>query len=465
MTSRARQLGQAGALVAGHGQIVAHFFDSGQSRTLAWARRPQAAALIAQMADPERGWDAVVIGEYERAFYGGQYASMAPLFEHYGIQLWTPEVGGRIDFGAEDHELTMMALGLQSRREIARTKIRVRTAMAAQTREQGRTLAAGRPTGTGWPMPGRTRTRRTPPGAAGAPAGARPGDGAAWCVDFRAAAGRAQHGPDRPGAERRGHPVPVGGRPGAQPAPHRARRGRCGRSVDPVQSPLHRPPGVEPAAYRPELADPDNSLGHRPVQRWNLPDGWVISARPAHPATGQRGRLHRRPGDQGRPRSRSRTASAPGERRYLLAGLLCAGRAGAGWNRPGPTGKPPTGAATATPAPPARIPDGRRTPTSAKPRFGPACRPGHPPARPCPGRPRPGAGQRTRSGLPPRRPRRLPTRGPAASHSPTIRHRRTLRASTRRRRSHHHRPETSRQGRKELNQQAEHPRCPEAGPG
>jgi len=28
--------------------------------------------------------------EYERAFYGSQYASMAPLFEHYGIQLWMP---------------------------------------------------------------------------------------------------------------------------------------------------------------------------------------------------------------------------------------------------------------------------------------------------------------------------------------------------------------------------------------
>jgi hypothetical protein len=51
-----------------------------------------------------RGWDVIVIGEYERAFYGGQYASMAPLSEHFGIQLWMPEVGGRIDFHAEDHE-------------------------------------------------------------------------------------------------------------------------------------------------------------------------------------------------------------------------------------------------------------------------------------------------------------------------------------------------------------------------
>ena len=54
---------------------------------MAWARRPQAAALVARLADPGRGWDAIVIGEYERAFYGSQYALMAPLFEHYGVQL------------------------------------------------------------------------------------------------------------------------------------------------------------------------------------------------------------------------------------------------------------------------------------------------------------------------------------------------------------------------------------------
>jgi DNA invertase Pin-like site-specific DNA recombinase len=144
VTSRARQRDQAAALVAGHGRIVAGFFDAGYSRTLAWARRPQAAALVAALADPDRGWDAVVIGEYERAFFGAQYAAMAPLFEHYGIQLWTPEVGGRIDFHSEDHEQTMLALGLQSSREIARTRIRVRTAMATQTREQGR-YRGGRP--------------------------------------------------------------------------------------------------------------------------------------------------------------------------------------------------------------------------------------------------------------------------------------------------------------------------------
>jgi site-specific DNA recombinase len=139
VTSRARQRDQARALVAGQGTIVAEFFDGGQSRTLPWARRPQAAALVAQLADPDRGWDAVVIGEYERAFYGSQYTSMAPLLEHYGVTLWAPEVGGRIDWHAEDHEQTMLALGFQSKREITRTRIRVRTAMAVQTREQGAT--------------------------------------------------------------------------------------------------------------------------------------------------------------------------------------------------------------------------------------------------------------------------------------------------------------------------------------
>ena len=52
----------------------------------------------------------------------------------------------------------MLALGYQSKREITRTKIRVRAAMAAQTREQGRYLG-GRPhrrMGTVW------RTRAAP---------------------------------------------------------------------------------------------------------------------------------------------------------------------------------------------------------------------------------------------------------------------------------------------------------------
>jgi site-specific DNA recombinase len=182
------------------GDALAAWAERTGRRTLAWARRPQAAALVAQLADPHRGWDAIVIGEYERAFYGGQYASMAPLFEHYGIQLWTPEVGGRIDFHAEDHEQTMLALGYQSKREITRTRSRVRTAMAAQTREQGRYLG-GRP-----PYGYRLVDAGPHPNKAHAAWGRRahrlePGRRAGRALDVRAAAGQAQRRADHPGAE------------------------------------------------------------------------------------------------------------------------------------------------------------------------------------------------------------------------------------------------------------------------
>jgi hypothetical protein len=48
-------------------------------------------------AAADRRYVAIVIGEYERAFYGNQYASMAPLLEHYGIQLWLPGAGAPVD--------------------------------------------------------------------------------------------------------------------------------------------------------------------------------------------------------------------------------------------------------------------------------------------------------------------------------------------------------------------------------
>lgn len=144
VTSRARQREQAEALVRGHGHIVAEFFDEGESRSVAWGRRPQPSALVALLADVCRGWDAIVVGEYERAFYGSQYAFMAPLFEFYRVQLWMPEADGRVDFASEHDEQAMTMLGLSSKREVTRTSIRVRTAMAVQTREQGRYLG-GRP--------------------------------------------------------------------------------------------------------------------------------------------------------------------------------------------------------------------------------------------------------------------------------------------------------------------------------
>jgi len=61
-TSAGWQRAAADDLVAGRGRIVAEYFDIGYSRRRAWSDRPQAAALLAALADPARGFDAVVVG-------------------------------------------------------------------------------------------------------------------------------------------------------------------------------------------------------------------------------------------------------------------------------------------------------------------------------------------------------------------------------------------------------------------
>ena len=251
VTSRVRQRDQAGALIRGHGQVVAEFFDTGESRTAAWGRRPQAAAVVAQLADPERGWDAIVIGEYERAFYGSQYAAMAPLFEHYGVQLWMPETGGRVDFTSEHDEQAMTVLGLSSKREVTRTSIRVRTAMAVQVREQGRYLG-GRP-----PYGYRLADAGPHPNKAHAAWGRRahrlePDPETAHVVRWIFAQRLAGHSVARiaRALNEAGVPCPSAADPGPEPAPRRdsvdARHGHH----DPVQPAIHRASGVEPAAHR-----------------------------------------------------------------------------------------------------------------------------------------------------------------------------------------------------------------------
>jgi site-specific DNA recombinase len=77
-----------------------------------------------------------------------------------------------------------------------------------------------------------------------------------------------------------------------------------------------------------ELADPANtSLGHKSVRRWNLPDGWVISDRPAHPAlVSEADFIAAR--DVSAARGPAIAPAVPGARRYLLAGLLTCGACG-----------------------------------------------------------------------------------------------------------------------------------------
>jgi site-specific DNA recombinase len=92
---------------------------------------PRATALLAELKSPARGFSAVVIGEPHRAFYGNQYGLTFPIFDHYGVPLWVPEVGGPIDPANEAHDLVMSVFGGMSKGERNRVKIRVHTAMAA----------------------------------------------------------------------------------------------------------------------------------------------------------------------------------------------------------------------------------------------------------------------------------------------------------------------------------------------
>jgi site-specific DNA recombinase len=335
--------GTGEALVRGHGQIVAKFFDAGQSRTLAWGRRPEAAKLVAELADPCRGWDAIVVGEYERAFYGSQYASMAPLFEHYGVQLWMPEVGGRVDFASEHDEQTMTMLGLSSKREVTRTSIRVRTAMAAQTREQGRYLGSRPPYGY------RLGDAGPHPNKAHAAWGRRahrlePDPETAHVVRWIFAQRLTAHSVARiaRALNEAGVPCPSAADPGRNP--HRT---GAGWTLGTVTTILSNPRYTGHQVWNrqrtdKELADPaDVSLGHMSVQRWNLPDGWVISRRPAHPALVSEAdfiavqgiNAARGPSPQG-------DLAVLGKRRYLLAGLLVCGTCGRRMESAWSNGKP-----------------------------------------------------------------------------------------------------------------------------
>ena len=144
-SSRAWQRARATALIEPHGgQIVAEFFDIDKSRSIPPQRRPEAARLLAALADPQRGFDAVVVGEPQRAFYGNQFGNTFPLFAHYKVPLWVPEVGGPIDPDNEAHDLIMSVFGGVSKGERNRIRVRVRTAMATQAQIEGRYLG-GRP--------------------------------------------------------------------------------------------------------------------------------------------------------------------------------------------------------------------------------------------------------------------------------------------------------------------------------
>ncbi|MFC6932233.1 recombinase family protein [Actinomadura yumaensis] len=157
--SRAWQLRRARGLVEPKGGvIVAEYFDVDKSRSIPWARRPRASALVEALKSPARGFDAVVVGEPHRAFYGNQYSLTFPLFEHFGVPLWVPEVGGPIDPANEAHDMIMGVFGGLSKGSGTGSRSGSVRRWPRSPRPRAATWVGARRTGTSWSTPGRTPT-------------------------------------------------------------------------------------------------------------------------------------------------------------------------------------------------------------------------------------------------------------------------------------------------------------------
>ena len=138
-TSHGWQMGNATKFVEPlGGQVVAEFFDIGQSRSVPWERRTEASRLLTELKRPGRGWSAVVVGEGTRCWFGNQFSLIAPRFAAYGVDLWVPELGGKFDARNPSHKMLMSVLGGMSESERQHVQARVRAAMDSQVINEGR---------------------------------------------------------------------------------------------------------------------------------------------------------------------------------------------------------------------------------------------------------------------------------------------------------------------------------------
>lgn len=286
-SSKGWQVARSKTLIEPHGgEIVTEFFDIGLSRSLPWKRRPQASSLLAALRQPDRGFTAVVIGEPARAFYGNQFGLTFPLFEHYGVELWVPEVGGAIDPGSDAHDLVMSLYGGMSKGERNRIKIRVRTAMAAQAATEGRFLG-GRP-----PYGYQLADRGPHPNPGKAAVGQRlhqlePDPTAAAIVQRIFAeylAGRGLYAIAE-GLTRERVPCPSA----HDPARNRHRSGQAWSKAA-VRVILHNPRYTGRQVWNKQRKDEvlidveDVALGHQAKLRWNPETDWIWSAQVVHEA-------------------------------------------------------------------------------------------------------------------------------------------------------------------------------------
>jgi site-specific DNA recombinase len=143
--SRARQIAKASTILPPSAQIVADYFDIGDTRALPWPRRPETGRLLRELRSGTNTWNAIVVGEFTRAFGAPiQYSTTYPLLQHFGIELWLPEIGGRVDFNSTTTEMLLGMLGGTSKQERDLIRVRVRDGMMVLAEMGGRHLG-GRP--------------------------------------------------------------------------------------------------------------------------------------------------------------------------------------------------------------------------------------------------------------------------------------------------------------------------------
>ncbi|WP_327116275.1 recombinase family protein [Nocardia sp. NBC_01730] len=118
--------------------IVADYFDIGQSRSVPWHRRREAARLLADLKNPARGWTAIVVGEGTRCWFGNQFSLVAPRLQAHGVEVWVPELGGRFDPRNVTHSMMVSMLGGLSESERQHVQQRTRASMDAQVLNEGR---------------------------------------------------------------------------------------------------------------------------------------------------------------------------------------------------------------------------------------------------------------------------------------------------------------------------------------
>jgi site-specific DNA recombinase len=279
-TSRGWQLECARDLITGTGTVVAEYLDIGCSRRRSWHRRPQAAALLAALAAGGCGFDAIVVGEYERAFCGRQVFDLLPILKQAGVVLWLPELLGPVDGDDPVHRAVLIELGARSLPEVQRCRHWAMEAMRVQARDQGRYLGGRPPYGYmlveigPHPNPAHARWGRKLLGLAPDPVTARH---VRWIFARRLAG----HSMADIACTLNARGVPC---PSAYDRARNRHRTGAGWQVRSVAAILTNPRYTGRQVWNRQsqhidVAGPDSGMSWR---GWNEHDDWVVSTRPAH---------------------------------------------------------------------------------------------------------------------------------------------------------------------------------------